>query len=105
MGSNPTGRARKDYYMTKEEKNIIMAMVGSDASWSTTKSMINAMPVTDDIQKTGTWKTVIAFDTLDKAGNIFLLTRAKCSSCNAVVTFVDYNNYCPRCGSNNIFKE
>ena len=91
--------------MTKEEKNIIMAMVDSDASWHRTKNMINAMPVPDDIQKTGTWKRIKVFDTLDEAGNFFQLTRAKCSSCNAVVTFVDYNSYCPRCGSNNIFKE
>lgn len=91
--------------MTKEEKNIIIAMVESDASWTRTKSMINAMPITEGIQKTGTWKRVSVFDTLDKAGNFFQLTRAKCSSCNAIVTFVDYNSYCPRCGSNNIFKE
>lgn len=91
--------------MTKEEKNIIIAMIESDASWTKTKSMINAMPITDDTQKTGTWKRVSVFDTLNKSGTFFQLTRAKCSSCNAVVTFVDYNNYCPRCGSNNIFKD
>lgn len=89
--------------MTKEEKKLIYSIIDSSAYYAQMKAMVKAIPETCD--QSGTWQRVSVFDTLDKAGNFFQLTRAKCSSCNAIVTFVDYNNYCPRCGSNNTFKE
>ena len=89
--------------MTKEEKELIFSMLSSNAYYSEMKKMIKAMPET--CGQSGTWQRISVFDTLDRAGNFFQLTRAKCSNCNAVVTFVDYNSYCPRCGSNNIFKD
>lgn len=91
--------------MTKEEKNVICELIGSNAYNSQKQDVVRAMPESNSKSQIGTWKSLSFIDTLDQNGNLYIIHKVKCSNCRAVILLIDYDNYCPRCGSNNAFKE
>lgn len=91
--------------MTKQEKDLIISIIRSGCYDSQKCEMIKTMPETSSSNLSGTWNRFTFIDTLDVNGNSYMIRKAKCSSCRAEVQLLDYDNYCPRCGSNNTFKE
>lgn len=91
--------------MTKQEKDLVISIIKSHSYVSQKCEMIKTMPETSSPNLDGTWHRFIFIDTLDSNGNYYMIRKAKCSSCRAEVQLLDYDNYCPRCGSNNTFKE
>ena len=91
--------------MTDAEKKLVCSIVDSSTSSSKIKAAINAIPSTESVQKVGSWFELDCIDTLDKDSNLYIIHTMRCSSCNARILLFDYDNYCPRCGSNNSFKQ
>ena len=91
--------------MTQEEKKLVCSIIDSGSSISKIKATVNAIPSTESTQKVGSWQELNCVDALDKEGNLYLFHNMRCSSCNARLLLFDYDNYCPRCGSNNSFKQ
>ena len=91
--------------MTKAEKELILNIVGSNMYTSEVKKCINAIPVTDDSPKNGTWGRPNYIDTLSASGDRYMIREVRCSNCRGKVQLLDYDNFCPRCGSNNAFHD
>ena len=91
--------------MTDSEKKLVCSIVDSGSSYSKIKAAINAIPSTESTQKVGSWFELDCIDVLDKDSNLYIIHTMRCSSCNARILLFDYDNYCPRCGSNNSFKQ
>lgn len=105
LGAAPRSAASKeDINMTQEEKKLVCSIIDSGSSFSKIKATVNAIPNTESTQKVGSWQELNCVDALDKEGNLYLFHNMKCSSCNARLLLFNYDNYCPRCGSNNSFK-
>ena len=91
--------------MTKAERGLIIAIIDSCNYSSDMKKAINAIPVTDNIQKIGTWGRSKYIQTLDARGECYMIREVKCSNCGATIQLLDHDNFCPRCGSNNTFHD
>ena len=91
--------------MTKAEKGLVVAIIDSCNYSSDMKRAVNAIPVTDDSQKVGTWGRSNYVETLDVTGERYMIRKVRCSNCRATIQLLDYDNFCPRCGSNNAFHD
>ena len=91
--------------MTTAERELVIAIINSCVYASDMKKAINAIPITDDIQKIGTWGRSKYIQTLDARGECYMIREVKCSNCGAKIQLLDYDNFCPRCGSNNTFHD
>lgn len=91
--------------MTDQEKKLVCSIIDSSSSGPKAKATINAIPSTESIQKVGNWFELDCIDALDKDSNLYIIHTMRCSSCSAKILLLDYDNYCPRCGSNNSFKQ
>lgn len=91
--------------MTKAERGLIIAIIDSCNYSSDMKKAVYAIPVTDDSQKTGTWVRPNYIDTLSASGDRYMIREVICSNCRGKVQLLDYDNFCPRCGSNNAFHD
>ncbi len=91
--------------MTKAEKELVITLIDSCTYNSDMKKAVNAIPVTDDSQKIGTWGRPNYIDTLSASGDRYMIREVRCSNCKGKVQLLDYDNFCPRCGSNNAFHD
>lgn len=91
--------------MTKAEKELIITLIDSCMYDSDMKKAIRAIPTTDDLQKVGTWGRPNYVETLDATGECYIIRKVRCSNCRATIQLLDYDNFCPRCGSNNAFHD